>query len=163
MPVGTAAPTTFDVARRRLDQQSASNKQESTDAIQRRFAALGGLNSGSSLKAQQMAQDQADSQKQNQMDSINAAEADDAARKQEAQTQRDFASAEAEKQRGFQKEQSGIDRAFQDKVFSFDSSSKLKQLDMMGQELAMKNKATQHQIETTGGLFGGGGFLGLGI
>lgn len=151
MPVGTTAvkeSNMFDLARKRAEQRSTADAQKSTDAIQRRFASLGSLNSGSAIKAQQQAQEQAAAQREDTMEGIAAAEAQDKAQKADKQADRDFAAQQAATDRGFQAEQSrigrewqagqsDIDRAFQRRVFEFDSESKLRQLDLAFDEFLL--------------------------
>jgi hypothetical protein len=94
-PVGQVVKNpTFDLARKRAEQGLASSGQIQNDAIQRRFAAQGGLNSGAFVKAQEGARESAASQRQNAMEGIDAAEAADTARQQEILSGREFSRSE---------------------------------------------------------------------
>lgn len=156
----------FDQQRTQVGQRVSAARQQNQDALKRRFAAIGGLNSGAAIKQQQLADDTANQQREQGMAAVNDLEA----QAREVQVNRDFQSGEAQKQRDFQSKQSDIDRQFQDKVFQFDKESKLKQLDLQSQDLALRRdenefnkRMAQLQADRSGGLFGGGGFLGLGL
>jgi hypothetical protein len=102
----------FDVARKRVQQQSASNMQTRKDALARRFAALGNLDSGARLKLEQKAIDE-------ESENLNAAnEGIDAQQQAEMQRRREiiqgqqFQSGESEKGRSFSAEQAAMQRAF---------------------------------------------------
>lgn len=178
----------YKAARERVQQRSVADSQQADDAIKRRFTAMGAMNSGAAVKAQQQAQEQVLQKRNEAMSSVDEAEQQRAERiadrdfqsaENEKQRQfaakegllgREFQAGEAEKGRGFQREQSGIDRAFQEKVFSFDSASKLRQMDLADKEYALKKDESEfnknlerHKAANSGGLFGAGGFLGLGI
>lgn len=175
------AANPFERQREQAVQRAGATAQASGDAIKRRFAAMGGMNSGAAVKAEQIARDTANQQKEDAIAGVNAAESQDMAQKQEMQANRDFQSneaklgrdfqsTEAQKGRDFQKGQSDIDRAFQDKVFQFDSNSKLRQLDLADKQFALgkdesefNKRLARYEAGNKGGLFGGGGFLGLGI
>ncbi len=156
-----AAPTKnpFDLARQRASQRSQADLQQNQDALQRRFAAMGALNSGAAIKQQQLAQERAQQQREEAMSGIDATEAD----RHENQINRDFQAGEAEKQRGFQREQSGLDRGFQDKVFQFDKESKLKQLDLAFKQFDMdKSNNEFNRKMALMEQFGQGGLFGVG-
>lgn len=160
---GAPGRNPYDMARERAQQRASQTGQKNAGAIARRFAAIGGLNSGAAIKAQQMAHQQADQQREDAVRDVDIAEG------QMAQQQA-HQSSEAEKARQFQADQAGQDRGFQEKVFSFDKESKLKQLDLAFQqfdlqkdESAFNRRLARYQAGQSGGLFGGGGFLGTGI
>jgi hypothetical protein len=160
----------FEAARTRATQRATADLQQNQDALKRRFAALGGLNSGAAIKQQQLLQERSQQQREEAIQGIDAAEADRDLQQREAQTQREFTGAEAEKQRGFQREQAGIDRGFQDRMFNFDKESKLKQMDLAFKQFKLQKDESEfnkrlerYKAGHSGGLFGGGGFLGLGI
>jgi hypothetical protein len=102
----------FDVARQRAQQQNSAAVQQQTDAMKRRFAAQGALNSGAAIKQEQLAHEQGAQNLEQANQGINAQEQGVLKQEREAQKQRDFASneanlgrqfqaGEAEKQRGF--------------------------------------------------------------
>jgi hypothetical protein len=187
MPINPPADQ-FKAARERAGQRAVGDQQNADDAIKRRFTAMGAVNSGAAVKAGQQAQASISRNRDEAIATVDAAEAqrndriderDFAAGEAEKQRSfaskeglmgREFQSGEAEKGRGFQREQSGIDRAFQEKVFSFDSSSKLRQMDLADKDFALKKdesewnkRLEEYKIGNSGGFFGGGGFMGLGI
>lgn len=179
MAVATDDPIAkrFEGHRKMANQRAEANRQNSQDALKRRFASMGALNTGSAIKAQQLADQSSAQQKEQAMLDIDSQE--QAAREVqanrdfqagEAEKQRSFAAGEAEKQRSFTGKQADIDRVFQDKVFNFDKESKLKQLDLQAQDLSLRREENEfnkrlarYQAGQTGGLFGSGGFLGTGI
>lgn len=149
----------FAVQREQAATRIKANAQGGQEALKRRFAAAGNLNSGAAVKAQQMAENEANRQIEDANKSIDVNEA-----------QQNYQQGEAQKQRDFQAGQANIDRGFQEKVFNFDSKSKLRQLDLADKDFELRkdeskfNKmVAQDQMNKTGGLFGGGGFLGLGF
>jgi hypothetical protein len=149
----------FEAARTRATQRATADLQQNQDALKRRFAALGGLNSGAAIKQQQLLQERSQQQREEAIQGIDAAEAD----RHENQVNRDFQAGEAEKQRGFQREQAGIDRGFQDKVFSFEKESKLKQLDLAAQQFSFDKEQTLFNRKMAlAEQFGGGGLFGIG-
>lgn len=171
----------FQAQREKAVQRADATAQASSDALKRRFASMGNMNSGAAVKSEQLARDQANQQKEEAIAGVNAAESQDIAQKQEMQANRDFQSneakmgrdfqsTEAQKARTFQKGESDMDRAFQDKVFQFDSNSKLRQLDLADKQFALgkdesefNKRVARRTLGQQGGLLGGGGFLGLGI
>lgn len=84
----------FALQRKRAEQSLNSQGQLQNDAIQRRFAAMGGLNSGAYIKAQETARQEADQNRQSAMESIDTAEAADVARQKEILSGREFQRAE---------------------------------------------------------------------
>lgn len=91
----------FDVARKRAQQQVASQKQEESDALARRYASMGNLQSGSYIKQQQLAEDRA---------AQRAQAADESITSQEMAMRRSLE--EAERGRSFSAEQAGLQRAW---------------------------------------------------
>lgn len=153
----------FSAARSRLNDQFNRASQTSQDALSRRFASLGGLNSGSAIKAMQNAREEAERQRGDQLQQLDAQEATD-------MSQRQFAAEEATRGRNLQREQFNASQDFQSKVFSFDSQSKLAGLDLAYKSaendrlIGEYNKALNaYQARHSGGLLGAGGILGTGI
>lgn len=136
-----AAPNQYDLARQRASDSANQSAQSNNDAIRRRFASLGNLNSGAAIKQQQIAQDQANQDKTQQIASIDAAQAGE-------QSQRDFANQQMKAQQDFQAGQSGLDRAQQEKLqnqgFAF-----------TGGQSALE-RALQQQMQQSGFAFTGG-------
>ena len=107
----------FDVARKRVQQQSATNLQSKRDALQRRFAQLGNLDSGARLKIEQQAEQEEAVNAQNANESIDAAQQAEMGRRREILQQQQFAAGEAEKNRGFSAEQNAMMRKLQEEQF----------------------------------------------
>lgn len=116
---GGAAPAQqneFDLARKRAAQQSNAAVQMQRDAIKRRAAAQGGLNSGAFIKQEQQAMQQGQEQLSQANEGIDAAQRAEARRIKEIEDQRkfqteerlasqNFASLEAGKQQKLQSDQ----------------------------------------------------------
>ncbi len=120
----------FDMLRGALKDEAQQGASRAQDAINRRFASIGALNSGSAIKAGQEASRQSNEDLTKQLASIGAQEAGQIGQQQ-------FAKQEAVAQRNAQREQFNASQDFQDKVFRFDSGTKLAQLDLAfkGQDL----------------------------
>jgi hypothetical protein len=102
----------FEIARRRAKQRSTQAGQEATGAIQRRFAALGGLSGGAALKQEQLAKSRAQGIGEEAIQGIDFAEAAEQRRLKEIQEGRAFTSGEAEKQRKFASGEAQVGRDF---------------------------------------------------
>lgn len=172
---GPSAPLEqFNVARDRAKQSAGAAAVQGGDAINRRFAAMGNLNSGAALKAAENVRNEAAAQEQNALAQINAQEQAVRFDVDQANLNRDLQRQENVAQRNFQRDLKNLDQAFQEKVFSFDSQSKLAQLDIGLNESMIKNTLEQdaqefnkrmegYKAKNSGGLLGGGGLLGTGI
>lgn len=147
----------------RVSNQVNAGAGTANDALARRFAAMGAGNSGAFIKAQQQLMSDAEDKK---LQATN--EFDNNFRQQEAD--REFQSGEQAKQREFSAENSNVENEFKDRVYRFDSTSKLAALELQSVQAerdaqdqnfnkGMSIDAAKHQ----GGLFGAGGFLGLGL
>jgi hypothetical protein len=156
----TAAPLPqFQLAREQANTRFNQVGQQQNDALQRRFASMGNLNSGSAIKAEQQLQNDLNRERESTMAQINAAEM---AKHDEAD--------QARVGRNFQREMKNQDLDFQKMVFDFDSDSKLSQMDLQykgflaDREDAEFNRwSGSEQLRKSGGLLGGGGFLGTGL
>jgi hypothetical protein len=167
----------FGTFRRRAEQQIGAGVQQANDALTRRFSAMGNLNSGAAVKQQQLLEDQGRQEKETAMQDIDAKESAARRELQSQQDSQDMALQESVRGRNLQRDQSNAERQFQDKVFRFDQKSKLKQLDLSIDSLGFQQDQLQQQKDEaefnkrmerykaghTGGLLGGGGFLGTGI
>jgi hypothetical protein len=189
----------YDAIRSRIGSQANQANQTAQDALARRFAAMGALNSGAAIKQQQLQSESSERSKADQLQNVDFQEAQARRELEQGESQKEFQSQEALKgremaaeesyqgrkftteqrnfeaqqqvlQRNMQRELFNADSQFKADVFKFDSNSKLNSLDLAweGQELDREN--TQYNKEQnewtrkhTGGLFGSGGFLGLGI
>jgi hypothetical protein len=158
MPTASTNPQ-FQQARLQLTQRANAANQQNQDALKRRFASIGSLNSGAAVKTMQNAQQASDQQREEAIQNINAAEANDLRQEQDAA-----------RGRNFQREMSNNEREFQSKIYSADAAAKFSQMDIMLEEFFVNRESTKknfeiqkQQAENSGGLFGGGGFLGLGL
>ncbi len=115
---GAPAPTNqFDVARKRAQQQAAQAVQGQQEALQRKFASLGNLQSGAAIKQQQLAAEKGQEQLQGVNEGIDAAEMADQQRKQELAQQQQFAREERLGSQEFAGGQSALARALQESQF----------------------------------------------
>jgi hypothetical protein len=114
MPMQTQAPLDeYELLRKRALQQANAQTQAQDDALKRRFAAMGQLNSGASIKQMQL-NAQAGAERADQaQEGISIAEAQERQRRKEVTEGRDFASGEAQKQRDFTSAESKIGREWQ--------------------------------------------------
>jgi hypothetical protein len=148
-PKRPEGPTIYDIARQRAQAQSGAALQSQQDAMKRRFAAMGGINSGAALKANQLAAEESQRQLSNAQEGIAAQEtaeertiAQDVANKQFSRDERlssqSFASREraasqkfASKERLSQQEFTNFmatkDRNFQENQKSIDRALSSKQ------------------------------------
>lgn len=137
-------------------QQDAGNAQsQNLDAMTRRFAAMGNLNSGAYVQAQQNAGREASQQAQDQTTAINMGEQQAAIPYAQMKQQED----QFGRQLGQQKEQ-----------FEKELPMKQRQLDLEASQQGLDSAANatnaelaKYQEKHSGGLLGGGGFLGTGL
>lgn len=102
----------YELLRKQAQQQGSAQQQQTDDALKRRFASMGALNSGEYVKQQQVAGDQL-AQRQDQVNAqIGATEAQERMQLEQVEKQREFQSGEAEKQRGFMGGENAMQRAF---------------------------------------------------
>jgi hypothetical protein len=171
----------YDYMRNKLNSQVSQQRDEAQDALKRRFAALGGLNTGAYIKQAQIADEKLNQQKEESLGNIGFQEAQQrrALEREEAQKefqsgeafkQREFGASEQDRAREYQTELFNKDLEFKNNVAQFDARSKLKQLDIDYNKVLIDERNAQFNKELSvyearhkGGLFGGGGFLGLGL
>jgi hypothetical protein len=122
-----AAPSPWDTMRQKAQAQASTANNEAQDALARRFASMGNLNSGAYIK-------QAGIQDQKSQEGLSQSLNDIGAQEGQLKQQQEFQSGEAQKQRDFQKSIVDQSQEFQNKVFNFDSKTKLRQLDMADKE-----------------------------
>lgn len=91
----------FDYARKRATEQSGANLQARKDALARRFAALGNLDSGARIKIEEQAANEEAGNLNNANEGINAQQQAELGRRKEVVQGQQFASGEAEKQRAY--------------------------------------------------------------
>lgn len=171
----------YSAIRQRVANQANAAKDTANDALTRRYAAMGGMGSGAFVKQQQQLLSDAEDKKAEQLMGVDTQEAAERRALQSAEDNKEFQSAEALKSRALQRDvfnadQSfkigsfNADQSFRDKVFRFDSKSKLAQLqlaaeqaDRDSQDSEFSKELALYQQKHTGGLLGAGGFLGTGL
>lgn len=160
----------YAMARQRAQQNAQNNIQGNIGALNRRFAAMGNLNSGAAIKASQQIRDQGQQALSGDLQNIEAQSAGDVLQRKEAEQGRNFQAQQAAVGRNFQRELQNKNQEFQNQVFQFDSNSKLAALDneltrtgLEADAQEFNKRMQRYQAGHSGGLFGGGGFLGTGI
>ena len=129
----------FELARKKLAQQSALQRQQSEQNLKREFARTGGIGSGAYVKQLQIARENIGQQEQAGQEGITAAQLREQQRQNEikqgqefqagqAKLGREAAIAEAEKGRAFTGQQSELGRALAQKQFEQQQSFAEKQL-----------------------------------
>lgn len=99
--MGDLTSQLYDLQRRRASDEANAANQQQSDALARRFAAQGGLNSGAYIKQQQIASDSAQQNKQKALEAVDINELGARAQQEEAQKQRDFQSSERVASQGY--------------------------------------------------------------
>jgi hypothetical protein len=107
----------FALQRKKVEQRINADTQGQQDALQRRFAAQGMLNSGAAIKQQGIVANQAQQTREDALAGVDAAEIGEMQRRQEIQDNRDFAANEAKLGREFQASESSLGRALQASQF----------------------------------------------
>jgi hypothetical protein len=165
-----ASKAMYSTAQNNLKSTLSQARSQSQDALQRRLAALGNLNSGAGIK--QVENLDSDLARQEADANLNLST-------QQAQSEeaKGFQASQAAQGRNFAREQYNAGIPFQFGQFQFDAQSKMAQLGLQGAQFGMSQDAFdwQKQIDEynkklgayqaghSGGLLGGGGFLGTGI
>lgn len=165
--MSNAALPEFEQARNLTSQSLNAQKQGSDDAMQRRFAAMGNLNSGAYIKAAQVGDQQANESRGNAMAGIGMQEAQTRRGLQQQEAQKEFQSGEQAKmynaQAGnqFQQFKTGLSADSMGKVASLDLA--YKGMQQQAADDAYQARMNEYQAKHSGGLFGAGGFLGVGV
>ena len=133
----------YDYLRQRAKQEALAKSQEDDDAIKRRFAAMGQLNSGAAIKTAQQGQIAANKQAADVQNQIGVAEQAEMQRQKEIQDQRDFAAQEAEKGRTFQSLEGEKGRTFQSEEAG---KQRLFNQDLFNQDMEFKKKVQSDTI-----------------
>ena len=102
----------FDTQRKKAEQQINAQKQGQQDALKRRFAAMGNINSGAYVKANENVDDAAAQQREQANEGINSAQNAELRRRRELAAGQEFASQEAEKGRQFTSGENALQRKF---------------------------------------------------
>lgn len=108
----TGGPSQYDVARQQAAQRENATRQQTGDAISRRFAAMGGGPGGAQIKVQQDVADQSAKRLEGTMQQIDSAERAENERKAEVEAGRTFAREERLGSQGFAADQSALQRRF---------------------------------------------------
>ena len=119
----------YDVQREQVKQRGIAAGQQQGEAIQRRFAAMGGGPGGAEVKVMQQSNDALNRQQDDAIAGVNAQEAQEKMQQAEAEKQRGFQSSEAATQRGFQQKNLDLDRAQHAQEFGFQKEMATKQFD----------------------------------
>jgi hypothetical protein len=180
-PLGAEAPSyqakdlsgplaEFEPIRQQALQQANAGTQNANDALQRRYAAMGGGNSGAFIKQQQQLLQNGEDKKQEVLNNVNAQEAQARRALQQQESQKEFQSQEASKGRSLTREQYNSDLDFKNSAFKFDQTSKLAQLELGFQQSERDSEDQRfnkelalYQARHSGGLLGAGGILGTGL
>lgn len=129
----------FELMRRRASQRAEASGQQANDALQRRFAAMGGLNSGAAIKQQQLTSEAVARQREDALAGVDAAEQQERMRQQdladernfqatEADRLREFQGAEAARGRNMQRDMTGLDVDYRNRALSLEDAFRNKQL-----------------------------------
>jgi hypothetical protein len=112
MATPNEGPDEYQLARQRAQQQANAAAQGQKDALKRRFAALGSVNSGAAIKQEQLVDQNAADQVQNATQQIDAAQRAEGRRVKEVEDNRKFAREERIGSQDFQGGQNALQRAF---------------------------------------------------
>lgn len=141
----------FDLQRKRINDQAQAQGQQENDAIQRRFAAMGGLNSGANIKAIQQQQDSALQRRQQALEGVDMSEAQDASRRAEVEAGRQFQREERLGGQDFSAGQAALQRQFQTgerlSGQDFASAQNLAQREFQSRENAANRDVQKWQAE----------------
>jgi hypothetical protein len=149
----------YDAMRARVGQRVGADTQQQQDAMQRRFAAQGGLNSGAAIKQQQLVAESGVQQREQAIEGVDAQETAERRRLQEAEAQKEYQSQEAETGRQFAAGESKLgrdftagesklgrdaqrgmfddDMKFKDKVATWENAARGEQLKMAWEQLGL--------------------------
>lgn len=152
---GPAGADPYNALRNQATEQAGNDQAQGLDAIQRRFAAMGQLNSGANIKAQEELNRQSTDAKQNAIGNINVAEQQQALPYAQLQQQgQEFGSSQdlAQQQLGEQSNEFGANLQLGQNQQDLDTAAN-----------NINASLGAFQANHSGGLFGGGGILGFGI
>lgn len=102
----------YDIQRQRIASESAAQSQSQNDALKRRFARMGGLNSGSYLKASERLAGQQEQNKQKALEGVDVQEAAAREQREEAERGRQFSREERLGSQEFAAGESALGRRF---------------------------------------------------
>lgn len=160
--MGEALPE-YDAMRTRLNQRYNRDQQAAQEGLDRKFAALGGGPSGASIKASEKLAGDFAAKKGEEALGIDAEEAQARRGLQETEYGREYESGEKARGYGFQGKLAGAEAKLggYGTLANLDLAYKNAQKEALNDEF---NKImAMYQAKHSGGLLGGGGFLGTGI
>lgn len=160
--------------RNQAAQRAAGQQSANYDALQRRFANNGGMNSGAAIQAEGNADRGTQQDLENTQGKISEQQGQNDISQQQKQTlmgqEEGFQGQQATAARAQQESQFGRSQAQQQSQFSQELPLKSRALDLEANQQGMDEQAMQfnenlatYAQNNPGGLFGGGGALGLGI
>lgn len=164
-------------AQQDIQMRGNATGQNQQDLMRRRLAAAGTLNSGAGIKALQNAQTEVDTRTGEELRSANEGFDAKALEQDANEAQQRVQLEEAAKGRNMAREQFNEESRFKEKMFRADTVAKFQAMDLQIDQLDLSKLQLKLQQEesdfnrrlatweaqNSGGLFGGGGFLGLGI
>lgn len=146
----------FEAARNRTRSQFRKTKQETQEALQRRAAARGGLQSGAHAKQLETSSREIGQAEAQALQNVDLQEQAERARLAEIEQQRQFAAGEAEKQRTFASGESALQRKFQQGLQEgqqkFSSGEAEKQRGFAASESALGREQQAQQFDKSYGL-----------
>lgn len=146
----------FDTMRQQTSQALSKQNSTNQDALQRRFAAMGNMNSGAYVKAGQI-QDQGNQETTaNAMNTIGSQEAAERTNLQNMENQKEFQSGETGRQLGMQSQVENYQLPMQ-------GEGQLAGLNQNASDSEFNRRQQRYKAGHSGGLLGGGGFLGTGV
>lgn len=155
-PNGTpAGQSPYDALRKKAIDDGGNATSQGMDAITRRYAAMGNINSGAYTKAQEDVTRDANKTTQDSLANIGIAE------QQQALPQAQFQEAKSEYGQNLAEQKSEFSQSNQNQTRALDLQQKQQQLDQATNDL--NAGFAKYQQSHSGGLLGGGGFLGTGI
>lgn len=114
-------PNQFDYLRKKAKADSDAAKQEQDDALKRRFASIGQLNSGAAIKTSQLGAEAADRQAADAQNQIGFAEAQQKFQTSEREATQNFQAGQLDKQQQLSKDLFQQDLAFKAKYADLDN------------------------------------------
>lgn len=124
-----AALPEYDKLRKQTEQRANQQAQQQTEALNRRLASTGNLNSGAAFKQEQNLQNDVAQQREQAMGALDVQEAQELQRRNEVKETRDFAAQEAKLGRDFTAQEAAIGRKLQSDQFGQQMGQQDKQFD----------------------------------
>jgi len=160
----------FNYQRNIASQRASGQQQANFDALQRRFANNGGMNSGAAIQAEQNANRDVQQNLENTQGNIGFEQSRESIPFQLQSQNQAFQGQQAELSREQQKEEFGKQLGQQESPFGQELPLRQRALDLEAKQQGLDEQAmnfneglAQWQQAHSGGLFGAGGFAGLGL